>query len=314
MLESKWERLAPAVGVSVEEANSLIGPHGFVAVACEPIAEGKANSNSKITLCDGGRVVLRLHTRNPEAAELEAKLCQSFAGRLPVPSILARDHGSDPRWTLLEWMPGTTMERLLIEGKTDQVVNAAFDLGQSLATIASLTFPKSGFLGSDLRVRDPWSSVMDGLMGYYDSCASTAELAPELARRMSKRIEGDLPDLREATAQPCLSHADYKPSNLLIDDSGVSAILDWEFAHAGTWLLDAGQLFRHRSHLPSIFRVGFEQGFREVAPMPEGWFRMAQTIDLVNLVGFLSRPAVGKNLKNDVTALIERTLEDNITE
>jgi aminoglycoside phosphotransferase (APT) family kinase protein len=45
----------------------------------------------------------------------------------------------------------------------------------------------------------------------------------------------------------CLVHSDLNPKNLLVDrdTSAVTAVLDWEFAHAGVPVADLGNLLRH---------------------------------------------------------------------
>lgn len=53
-------------------------------------------------------------------------------------------------------------------------------------------------------------------------------------------------------AAPVLVHGDFKPGNILVDDSAVSALLDWELAHIGDPAEDLGwvtQPLRTREHL-----------------------------------------------------------------
>jgi len=48
--------------------------------------------------------------------------------------------------------------------------------------------------------------------------------------------------LPRPAAAPCLVHGDFRNGNLLIDHSGIAAVLDWELAHRGEALEDLGWL------------------------------------------------------------------------
>ena len=86
-----------------------------------------------------------------------------------------------------------------------------------------------------------------------------------------------------------MSHADYKASNLLIHEGRLSGVLDWEFVHAGTWLLDAGQVLRYLGPLRENFADEMERGFQK--QMPPDWRELSRTIDLINLTEFLVKPS-----------------------
>jgi Ser/Thr protein kinase RdoA (MazF antagonist) len=276
------------------------------AVEANLLDEGKANSNYRLKLRDGTLCVLRFHVREPEAASLEASISELLAGELPIPRVLRRGEG----FTLLEWMPGSTIERLLSAGRQDEVLSAAGDLGRCLAKISAHRFESAGFLDPDLHVASAWPSTIDGLFGYLSQCLQNPLLIEraglEFAARVSAFVEQMMPRLVAGVGPPCLVHGDYKASNLLIDNGRLSGILDWEFAHSGTWLLDAGQLFRHRENLPQGFREEFELGFGQ--DMPSDWFELASTVDLVSHVDFLCRPSAGPKLIADVIRLAERNI------
>ena len=121
-----------------------------------------------------------------------------------------------------------------------------------------------------------------------------------------------MPELDALTKQPNLSHADFKPSNLLIHEGRLSGVLDWEFAHSGTWLLDAGLILRHRGELPSGFSSGVEQGLRDGGlDVPQDWERWAGIIDLISLVDFLGRDQCGESTVAHLLRLINETISAN---
>jgi aminoglycoside phosphotransferase (APT) family kinase protein len=308
-VESDWGRGQDFVRLSLEEINELIEPAGCLAISSELLAEGHANTNYRLRLEGGGSVVLRLYQREPAVAALERALANRLRGRVPVPAVLFQD--LDRRFTLSEWRPGTTIERLMSSGKDDEVLAAANDLGRTLATISSVRFPHAGYLDADLKVVGPWPSTADGLFDYLEYLlqgdlvrqrAEESLLVSVHALARSARVR-----LSEVAQEPNLVHGDYKATNLLIEDGRLSGVLDWEFAHAGTWLLDAGQLFRHP--MPPGFREGFEAGFRGGGgELPADWQPLARAVDLVSLVDFLGRPDASERRIAQVMRLIEVTV------
>lgn len=136
------------------------------------------------------------------------------------------------------------------------------------------------------------------------------ELAEEvcsLSRSMRSRLE-------ETVGPPCLVHGDFKGSNLLIHEGRLSAVLDWEFAHSGTYLMSVGQLFRHGSSLPDGFEERFAAGFESCGQrLPRDWRRLASVVDLLSMMDFLNRPEAGPRMLADVLALTAATVKQGST-
>lgn len=310
-MERDWKRAVDFLRLSLDDVNELIAGTGLVADDALLISEGHANTNYRLELVGQGPVVLRIYQREPEIGALESTL----AAHLPAGALAPHFPHYDPElgFALVEWRPGRTMESLLAAGNGAEVSSAATDIGLTLAEISTVTFPSAGFLASDLSIREPWPSTLDGLKGY-----ARFLLASELVRarlglgdvaRTESAIEGAGVRLAEAIGSPCLVHGDYKAANLLIHEGRLSAVLDWEFAHSGTWLMSVGQLFRHESTLPSGFEAAFADGVTGAGIyLPPDWRRLGQIIDLLSLLDFLSRPDSGEQLIEDVRALIRRTL------
>jgi hypothetical protein len=85
-------------------------------------------------------------------------------------------------------------------------------------------------------------------------------------------------------------------------------ILDWEFAWAGPALFDVGMMLRWRP--PEPFIRGLELGLREDpgASLPPDWRRLAELLDLFNLVGFLDHEGDRGRRDRDVLRRIHQTL------
>jgi Ser/Thr protein kinase RdoA (MazF antagonist) len=177
----------------------------------------------------------------------------------------------------------------MASGQAEEVMNAAESVGNALARISEHTFSKPGFLDANLDVPQPWTSVYDGFFPYLVHLVERAQMDEGLKRRVVGAWTSREERLRIVTEQPCLSHADYKASNLLIHGGRLSGVLDWEFVHAGTWLLDAGQVLRYLGPLRETFADEMERGFQK--QMPPDWRELSRTIDLINLTEFLVKPS-----------------------
>lgn len=106
-----------------------------------------------------------------------------------------------------------------------------------------------------------------------------------------------------------LVHGDLNAKNLIVDpDTGrLRAVLDWEFAHAGTWLSDVGNLLRGAGGSDGVspamqaFREGLVDAMHKslldrIGPSstPTDWVRSAHDHDLFAVVELAARPVGGR--------------------
>jgi Ser/Thr protein kinase RdoA (MazF antagonist) len=89
-----------------------------------------------------------------------------------------------------------------------------------------------------------------------------------------------------------LVHADFNPKNLLVDPAtgGVTGVLDWEFAYAGSPLGDIGNLLRFETD--PVFAASVSAAYVDRAPdVPADWLEIARAIDLMSLIDLAASPA-----------------------
>jgi len=108
----------------------------------------------------------------------------------------------------------------------------------------------------------------------------------------------------------CLTHADFKPGNLLYTPEKTMCVLDWEFAHAGVGIFDFAILLRHRDQFPldlDELKNGYEANG---GVLPAEWIRSALITDFVNIVHLLNSPAerphLFAQLKNAITTTMKQ--------
>jgi aminoglycoside phosphotransferase (APT) family kinase protein len=164
------------------------------------------------------------------AREAAALLAAADAG-VPVPRLV--DSGTDPAvlgapYLISEHVDGETIARRILRDERYAAAREgmAAELGRVLARIHAI--PVDSVPG--LAPVDP----LDGLRATYDALGEplpTIEIALAwLARH------------RPAEVAETVVHGDYRLGNLIVDEHGLQAVLDWELVHRGDPRQDLGWL------------------------------------------------------------------------
>lgn len=236
------------------------------------LAAGKSNSNYKLALDNGQACVVRLYSQGDPARE--AYLMKLVRDRVPVPEVLAQ--GAD--WSVLSFLEGEPLENVPQRSKA---------AARALARIAEVTFQAPGWVNADGTVT-PFP--FGGLRGFVELMLEKQEVArwvdPRVGRRIRAVLELEAGRLAEIDSQSCLVHGDFNPSNILIRDGQVSGVLDWEYAHSGSPLMDIANLLRH---IDNAYHEQIEEGLREGGmQLPQDWRKRAELVDLTSHLEFLS--------------------------
>ena len=290
-VESDWERRERPIHLDLEGARRILSGFSFEVSSLALILEGKANANYRIETSQGP-FLLSLEQGRKERADFSFLAPEG----VPVPSVVARG----PGFGVYAWKPGTSLEKALIQNRELPFDKIARQLAEVRNALDAVTCESAGFFDREtpesaqglsedhdkpLIVKDAWPSAIEGLFGWLRHILSGVNLARTLKTRVTSVIKDAEPRLQAIVGPPVLVHGDFKPSNLLVDETGLTAVLDWEFAHAGTYLSDVGQLLRHPETLPP----GFIETFLDTLGLDADAMLLARTLDLVNLVDFLHK-------------------------
>ena len=199
------------------------------------LSAGAHRDTWSFTTADGTRAILQ---RIPPGdgvhagVEFEARILRAAAGAgVPVARVLAVCEPGGPLESaalILEEMPGEALPpRIRRDPRYAHALEGlAGQCGETLARLHSI--PLEAMPG--LHTQDPITrcrEVLDRL--------GASNPAFELVLR---RLELTRPRPRAHT----VVHGDFRLGNLLIDESGISAVLDWELVHLGDPLEDLGYL------------------------------------------------------------------------
>ncbi|WP_374444064.1 phosphotransferase [Stella sp.] len=290
---------------------------GAPIVRAEPVSGGLANTNLRIERADADQpILLRIYRRDPAQAGKEARLHALMGGRAPVPRFLdgpRLDPATGETFAVLEWMPGERLEQLL--PRLDAPARAALGraVGTVLASVHAIAFDRSGFFGADLGIGSSLPGGAEGLVGFLRRCllegpgGARLGAADTRAALAFAAAEGDR--LAAGVGRAGLVHGDFNGSNILVADGRVTALLDWEFAFAGSPAFDFGNLLRPPAGLCPAFVAGLAEGYAGAGGLlPPDWRRLAAIADLYSWADFLARPDAGDALARDAAAAIRATI------
>lgn len=220
------------------------------AVYIEPIQQGINNHVWRVDTADGQRYVLRVLPGSGdlprvrfEATLLDALSEKSLPFRLPVPLLSSsgdivvpfeREAGSSTIATLHPFLPGSKPDR----NDPTRAAQAGTALAMLDTALAALVFQAVKQVQSSSPSED--GDQFQTLIA--DSLAAIEQLPVE--RDLSRRVR----DLQAAVIEMTddlfrrlpqqLLHLDCGPGNMLVDDAGITAVLDFEFAGRDIRVLD----------------------------------------------------------------------------
>lgn len=319
------DRRHPWIDLPEHELHAMVdaAAPGRAVAAMERVSGGRCNTNLRVRL-RGSResLLLRIYSRGREVAEKELALHRRLAGIVPVPEPRCDSvflDGQARPFALFEWIELPPLGDVL--PAVDGVAAEAFgrSAGEVLARLGAIRFDAPGDLGPDLSV-SPWQFPGAGsLMSFVTWCVSlepvARRLGPHRCDRLIERVARDGDRLQGMDRECSLVHADFNPGNLLARGSGkaaaVGSVLDWEFAHSGSPMMDFGNLLRAHRALPAGFVDGFLDGFQSVAgPLPPDWFVRCRLVDLTAQLEFLTSTEDRGELHRVAIETIDSTLQD----
>jgi aminoglycoside phosphotransferase (APT) family kinase protein len=225
---------------SIADVEAVLGRAlGGTVEGLERLSSGASRLTSAFDLVrgDGTRQRLVLQRERGDGSALGEKvdlqaalLSAAAAAKVPTPRVVAAGAaaGLAPGWLVVERIDGETIPRRILRDAEWVDARAALT-GQCARALAAIhAIDPDTIVGLPQRdpLRDPLS-VLDGL----------GEVRPalELGVRWLK-CNPSVPGRRTTV------HGDFRMGNLLVDESGLRAILDWELAHAGDPAEDLGWL------------------------------------------------------------------------
>lgn len=334
ILKIHWERFRAPLTLDIPTASLLVKPYSAAPISdLVLLSDGCANTNYKVIFKNSDHpVVIRFYVRDKFSISYETTIHRWVRDSIPVPKHLYADDTcklySHP-FVIMECVEGKLMRDVVISREENAISECAFEAGKYLSILRKMTFSKGGFfqlsdttpsvnipLLEDKLIRafnkdeeyQPFIKTLLAEKNVKDS------LGNELHHAVNKLVDNYaslLPEINDAN----LTHGDYDPANILVkqvkDRWEIAAILDWEFAFAGTYLLDMGTMLRYAHKLPPCYENRFIAGIKAFStPLPKEWKIQAKLMDLICLLqlAYYNPLSERPNTNRDVVELIAYTV------
>jgi aminoglycoside phosphotransferase (APT) family kinase protein len=330
-MERRFETIS-VTSAEIEDAlRSVYSPNCRI-TSIEPIGEGKINTNLRVNLADTPEPILvRLYARGEGIRAKEAGIYRHLAVTgIPSPALLADTTGqtlAGHPFAVLSFLPGVSLAHLLSDGLPGGGYGLGASVGATVASIHAIEFPRSGDLGADFQPV-PWDfgghsndengDEEDIVLVLYRLWVTEGNAGRRLGDDLRERLTRFVHENRPASSdgygdRPRLVHSDCNPTNLLADPAtgAVTGVVDWEWAHVGTPLMDLANLLRDDDLYPPAFVSGILDGYQRVAgPLPSDWKRQARFIDLSSQLEFLNSVEERPEIHGRAIERIEKTLRE----
>lgn len=248
----------------------------------------------------------------PSLAAEDALLAASAAGGVPVPEVVADTATAEPfvgPGRVTAAVPGEALGPRIVRDERYAVARSALpgQCGRALAAIHAID-PASV---PGLQPVDTLGRLRDGL-----DLVEEARPAFELALRW-------LAANRPPPSDPAVVHGDFRIGNLLVDETGLRAVLDWELAHLGDPLEDLGWLcvrawrFGGEGEVGGVgdlddLLAGYEAGSgRSVDPAHVRWWIVAGTLTWGLICAVQARRHLDGHVRSVELATIGRRVAEN---
>ncbi len=216
----------------------------------------------KIITSAGTPLILKICARDNHYAH-ELYCLRLFAGRLPVPTIIAAippgEHIQGA--ILMEFIPGVL---LTAKDFTDAL---AYDIGALLARIHLNRMPGYGDLAHvDNPNPDPRSYITKKFVEGLAECDN--HLPPALIEECRDYFDSHI-DLLTAADGPCITHRDFRPGNIIVHNGKVQGIIDWSSARASFAQEDFCPLEHGSWPTNETNKKSFLAGYASIRPVPD---------------------------------------------
>ena len=316
---TKFDRREATTVLDVEEIRELLSSliNGSEIQSISLLAGGFINSNYRLVLRDNTSLVLRIAARGGDLRK-ELRVLKHVYHTVPVPAVVAEDFSGPHPFALIEFIEGTLLSDSLGSLETADLTYIAAEAGATLQAIHSFDLGKAGFFDENFVFNPVFENFGAGLSDYICSNLNAGRVRERLGETLAERALELVRAKRDVywsiPNSTRLIHCDYNLKNILIRQVGsvwkVAGVLDWEFAMAGSPLVDIGNFLRFEAELPPGFGESFIRGYLSSSiGLPANWREVARFLDLAAMINFLEGEREAPKTFRTAISVITKTVE-----
>ncbi|NHJ39667.1 MAG: phosphotransferase [Asgard group archaeon] len=179
--------------------------------------------------------------------EIEAIKKAKTNTSIPIPNIITYSITNDPfSYTIFEKAPGIELREAINKEKltSKEIINIIKKIGSYLGQLHNISFNFYGDFTSVYKLVDKnrnylWGNRFDNWLSCFKAYCydiinwvdkeSFSNYRPKLKEKINEYME-QMPESENS----CFVHSDIQPSNIIINETGISAIIDFEWSFAGS--------------------------------------------------------------------------------
>lgn len=296
--KSTWEKTQLHTSLTqdqIERAFKMTAPrstleHAFI------IEGGCANLNVKVIPSgESTPQLLRFYIRDASSAYREKAIGDRLSGILLVPKTHYIGIIDGITFALTDFVEGIPLRDLLLSDETYDVSKTMFDIGRLLIPLTHVKFDESGFIDHNLKIQNIFPLGFPEIL--LNQCLQTKSVIMLFEAPTIQKIKNCTKYFNDDSLESPpyhLVHGDFNPANILMIKQGQnwipSALLDFEFAYAGSILGDIASMLREAHLMPDAFSKGFLDGIQSGnIQLPPHWRRSTHLLNILALIEMASR-------------------------
>jgi aminoglycoside phosphotransferase (APT) family kinase protein len=230
----------------------------------DSVPESYSSKVCSLVLSNNEKVILKI-PYNRDKLLKEYKMLELLEGKLPTPKVLDYWEGNEkiPGALLLSYIDGKS-----VIDKIDEKI--AFEMGMLLAKLHNIEIEGSE-LGNAYKLiyteKDEWWKT---IRRWFQNCIEDckAVLNPELLDGCIELFDSYYQKLPKPD-YPSVVHMDYRPGNILIKNSKIAGLVDFENSRIGSADVDFSKMKLYVWDLYPETKEEFLKGYSMVRPLPE---------------------------------------------
>jgi len=278
------------------------------------IAEGLSTTNYKVRVKEQEqRYLVKIYPLDRLDNTIEYSFMSKLRGSINVPKI----HIFDTTKTLIKYdymimdfIEGSTLSHYVKQQMTFDS-DLAYKLGSSLSKIHDDKFNRIGLLDKHHKIKKTLIPISE-LINFYQSTHAGSHLSLNSVKHL-EFIDNRYKDILRNMDHDCvLSHGDFNPNNIIVDEMLNLWFIDFEYSMSAPKYLDIGKFFRKRSSYNDYmtaetidsFTKGYQENSKEVLPM--NWLEYSKVVDITSLLSLINK----KETHKDWVEYVEKTIEE----